>query len=555
MVSESESALGDLPTRWSQIDDATYNRPVQSLRKPWPGAPWYHFPVMGPKIDIGTAFVAGPLARSDPYISVRAGGPDGHRSELIERCAQLHYSRALFPAQVRLALDIAQRRGNAVIRASYVPTGVWPNGRNRYPYLKLEACDPLHYKVYPAWVTDLSQAILHGPEYDETVEDIQEKIDSGEYYDVEIRGGMSGPDEGDERLAQNREDNAVIPEHERVKCAEFYTTIDFDGEGRHWTVRYALDEIKILSIKECKYRRSACHDFYLHREYNRWYRERSRGSALLGPQYFANDMRNLTVWLSMYTAMRPMFGENWSLPDEVIQAEPGMVYPIERGGQVFTPQGQVDLAAFPALIQMARDDADVAARLSANSQGVALPGTRRTAAEVNRIGLGQDVTVDEDAANAGFGLAELTDYVVGDLLYENFDDWYPWYGSFLPQGLTKEDFDRPYSYEVSGQTFNSSPEAILQQAALLTQSLAQMMQMDPTIMQRYPEIIPGLLRSVVDVTVLSQKDTMLPTKEEEIAQRQMMEAMIGQISGAVQGSMGPLLSGPMLGLPSGAMAG
>ena len=545
MIQTARDARGELVERWRQIDDAAANRPVQSLAKPWPTAPWYHFPVVGPKIDMGTAFIAGPLSKVDPYVNVRSGGPTGQRADMIERALQLHYAKAKYPLQIQVGLDVMQRRGNSVLRATYMPSGFWPNGRTRYPYLKIDSADPLHFIVFPTFVATLDQTVLHGHLSDQTVDQIRKKKESGEYYEsVKIESGSATPDELDERIAQDRSGTSPDRKFEKVRYYELYSTLDFDGNGEEklWLVHYAWDDRQLLSIKPWKYRKSPCVDFFLHQEYNRWYREKCRGANLLGPQYFANDMRNLTVWLSMWTAMKPMFAENWSLPDDVIQAQPAMVYPIERGGQVFTPQGQVDLAAFPSLIQMARDDADIAGKMSANASGVALAGGRRSATEVNRVAAGQDAGVDTDTLNAGFGLSEMAEYVVGDLLYEHFEDWYPWYADALPQGLTKRDFDMPYWYEAQGEVVNATPEAMMQQVALMAQSLQSLAMMDPTILQRYPDLIPGLLRAATETLTLNQKDSLLPSIDEEKQQQQEI-----MYANALAGGMGEVLSLPMLG--------
>lgn len=511
MCEASVRQIGRLVSRWQEVDEASVGKYRETLRRPWPTAPVYHFPVVRPKLMQGTDFVANPLTQSDPLVIVKAGGPAGKRAYPVERALHLFHARAQYSEMVRYAMDVIQRRGKCYIRPTYNKY-TSQGGRNVWPSVTFDVFSPEHMRTYPAYANTVDEMIFIGHEYDAPLKDIQAKQKSGFFFaDVKSVGGR-GPDEWNERLLQDRSENEVKPEHSAVQCVEGFVKFDEDPEQRWWKVQLDPDSEHILRVSEYPHRKPWYIDCAIHLEYMRSLYENSRGSDLLGPQYYSNDMRNMTTWLALWNGMSPMFAQNGALPDDIQSAQPGMVYPLQYGGQMFTPQGRVDMQGLVELIQLAQNDSDFASGMSAQAGG-ASSRTRPTATEVMRIGQGQDAAVSGDMVHAGFGLSRLAEFTCCDLMYTYFDDWYAPFTDMLPK-LSQEDFDRPYWFEANGQS-PSMPALVFQQVNDMIGQLRGLVQIMPELTIRYPDLVPGLLRTGLEQINAAMKDTMMPDEEED----------------------------------------
>src|SRR3990167_554454 len=204
-----------------------------------------------------------------------------------------------------------------------------------------------------------------------------------------------------------------------------------------------------------------------------------------------------------------------------------MVYPIPWGSQVFSPQGRTDLGALPALIQLGQNDADFASGFAPQAGGM-YKATRPTATEVNKVSEGQNAGINDDVANMAFGIADMSEFLVGDLLFEHFEDWYPHFRGVLPN-ISQADFDRPYWYEANAVS-SAAPEQIFQQVSLMVGQLAQLIRVMPDLPMRFPELVPGLLKSALDATNIAQRDTMIPAEQDG----QLQDSLMGGISPAIE---------------------
>ena len=507
-IKASEEAVGRLKERWKEVDDAEALTPRQSLAKPWPSAPWYHFGVVRPKLQQGTSFVALPMTKADPYVVVRGGGPTGDRVDAVERALHWHLARAEFPRMVRMGLNVAQRRAKAVLRSTYIPSGI-QNGRIRFPKLSLETFSPEHIRQYPEWATDVEDCTLFGHVYETRLGAIETLQEAGYYLKDSVTTPAGEPDEYKEALLQDRKNQAATGKDITVRPGEFFMKFDEDDDQKWYQVQYDIDAQSFLRVVEYKrYRTPWYHDFYLHEEYGRWLFENSRGSDLLGPQYYSNDMRNLATWGAMYALIPPIFGPNGSLPDDIQQLKPGAFYPTNYGGQMWSPSGRVDLSMLPALIQMASNDVDIVSNFSANASGAYKGGEPPTATEVREAAFGQGQAVSDDAAYAGFGVSKMAEFCATELLYEHYDDWYPHFASVLPE-LKREDLDRPYLYEPNASSV-ALPGEVIQEVSALTKSIADLARFRPDLLDRYPKLFEGLMKAAIQaMDSIAQKDEML----------------------------------------------
>lgn len=544
---------------WAQLDDGQKNKSPQGLKPPYKGAPEYHFPVLEPNLDKGRAFIAQPLSKANPHILVHAGGPTGDRTGRVETALHTVLSRAGYSRWLRQAIDVAQRRGKSTIRALFESAEKLPNGRENPPGLRIDVYSPEHRVRYPNWAVRWQDVLCDGTRWECTVEEIKHLQEEGYYLkpDVEIVEGKE-EDALPEKFDQERQDDAVVPEHGAVTMRDLWVPGWMVGEHRKcwYRVWYWLSGMAVLRVEKWIQRRPPLFDFFLHEEYNRWLNERSRARSINGPQMYANDIRRLFVWATLYQVSPPAFGIGVGLPQTSQSYSPGTLYNLKNampGAQIVSLQQSMQLTPFPAMIELARQDAELASHLGMQAHGIRVGGST-TATEVNRTGLGQDVGIDEDVAYASFGLTEMAEYVCLDLLHDHYLDWYPWYADVLPRGIVRSDFDKMYYFKVNGEVASDTPEAVLAQTAQLTQAVASLMQMDPTLAMRYPDLAPGLLRAAVEAANRGNMDSLLPSPEEEETMRAQQEAMIGPF-GSYQDSVGGGLQLPVLGLPPGLMGG
>jgi hypothetical protein len=243
-----------------------------------------------------------------------------------------------------------------------------------------------------------------------------------------------------------------------------------------------------------------------------------------------------------------VFGQRWALPEDVSAIKPGMVVPMEGGGPVTTVQGRFDPAAFPSLAQLGRIMADDVGGVSAQGLGASLRQGNVTATESSNAAAGQMTGIEEDSANVCFGLTEMVEFIVGELLYQHYHEWEPAYRDVLPE-TSAEDFAHAYWYEANGQTPLNTPQAIQQQLQGLTQLLQVL---GPQTVQKIQAASPNfdmdLVRIALEATTLPGKETLLPTREEMASAEAQQGAVPNGQTPNPPGNGGPLQL-PGVGLP------
>lgn len=528
-INACEQIKAHLPERWDQVDKLADDFPIDSLEKPWETAPTYHFPVVGPRIRRGAAFIAQPMTKSTPYFIVRIGGVNSKRIDPVESILHFFLERANYSKNLRIILDQAQRRGESIAQLYYEKGYNLGNGRRKPGKLCMRAIDPANFVIHPNNIEAIEDSGMAGYRFSQRLQWAREMQDSGNYFDdPEVSGNQDDPvlvTYQHQTQLQSPAGNSVEkpkdgkePGDEVLDFYEVWIKKDLDGDGVEEQYQAVVTKTtrQLMMITPYQIDKPWFVKVALHEESGRFFNENSRGHQLVGPQFFGNDCRNMTVWCSMYTAMPPVYAQGWALPDEAGRSRPGQIVSLESGGQATQINSRFDPGAFPQLIQLARQDADDVGGVSGNGLGSSLQNKQTTATEASYAQMGQSIGVDEDSAWVGFGLCELG-LVALELLGENFDDWYEDYKDSLPE-VTKDDFFKPYILEVNGQTPLDTPQAVAQQVTQLLQVVAEVAQINPGIFQAYPNLVGGLLRAVIESSTLPGKDTILPTKEEEASQ-------------------------------------
>lgn len=540
MVQAVESSWAGLPDRWQQVDEYAKGQGAPSLKKPWPGAPEYNVAVMRPKLAMATAFACGAITKSNPFFIVRAGSTGANRCDEVERHLHFALEKGKMTMRLREASDVAHRRGKCIIRAEYVK----PTVARQKSYIALDVIDVSDFLRYPRSATTNKDAIMVGHRFDLTVREIKRRQESGEYFkDVPASGGAEvvpsktlAPD------LQSGADNASRPDDENVQMR----VCIFERDGELMSAEFDMDSNRLYKLEKYEYSIPNYFDFSFHVEYGKTYFENSKGADMIGVQQYTNDIHSLLIWASMRAAFPPVFADNWALPAERMNPSPGEIVSLVQGGQAWSPTGRIDLAAFPQLLGYADNWAERVSRVSANGNGQYIPNA--TATQSSLVAQGQAVGTDEEATVMGFGLVDLAEFIVHDLLYTYHKDWMKCYSDVLPD-VKRKDFDRTYVYELNGESPVDTPDMMFQQA----QALVQLLSSSPEIKQAFPDVAIKLFRAMVASSNLIGKDTLLPSPEEEQALGNPDQPFGLDVPGLPSGMDIPpdLLGGPIPEMPLG----
>ncbi len=504
MVNAVEMAWADLPERWEQVDDYARGKGAPSLKAPWPGAPQYNVAVMRPKLAMATAFACSALTKANPYFIVRAGSQGAGRCDEVERHLHFALERGKLTMRLREASDVAQRRGKAIVRAEYVKPAL-PRQKS---YIALDVIDPQDFLRYPRSATTNKDAIMVGHRFDLTVREIKKRQESGLYYkDVEVSGDSEiTPSKSLNADLQSNMDNASRPDDENVVMRYCI----FEHDGTLVEAEFDMKSNRLYRLAKYPYSMPNYFDFAFHVEYGKTYFENSKGSDLIGVQQYTNDIHSLLIWASLRAAFPPVFADNWALPSERMAPSPGEIVSLTQGGQAFSPTGRIDMAAFPQLLGYADNWADRVSRVSANGNGQYIPNA--TATQSSLVAQGQAVGTDEEATVMGFGLSDMAEFIVHDLLYTHHRDWMRCYADVLPK-IEKKAFDSTYVYELNGESPVNTPDMMFSQV----QALTGMLQSSPEIKAAFPDVAQKLFRAAVLSSSLIGKDSLLPSPEEELS--------------------------------------
>lgn len=535
MITACETEKDNFRPVWKQVDRSNRNQTEDSLEKPWPGAPTYQIAVVGPRIERATAFIVGPMTAALPWWLVRAGGPAAKRIDSLETVLHYHLKRAKYGLHVRQAVTLAQLRGKSVImpyfeagEGSYgASDGVSQPahlreepGKAKRPKLCLRAIDVQDHVVYPNYATLIEDCVMTGHRFAKPAQWVEEKQKAGEYFpDVVVRGGSQlQRGGGDSALDKNSQgSNAMRPEHQAVEIYQVVALLDPLKTGKHawYLIELYKDRNAVLRIESYRYSRPWYFDVFLNQEYGRLLNENSRGRNLMGPQMFTRDVVHMQVWGS-YQASNPItFADKWALPEDVSSVPPGAIVPMEGGGgSVHQLQSKYDAGAFPGLTQYAREMADDVGGVSGQGMGAPLKTGHTTATESQNAAQGQMMGVDEDAANVAFGLTDMVEFIVGDLLFQHYNEWAPAYEGVLPE--TKiEDFAQLYWFEINGQTPLNTPQAKQQAIVGLSQLLTALgPDAMPKIEAANPNFAVDIVRAYIQNSEIDGKDSIMPTEEE-----------------------------------------
>lgn len=549
MVYADEQAKGLLLKSADQVDELWLGRKVRPVDPPWEGAPTFNQQTMRNKIDGVLANIVLPWAKSDPFFIVKASGEAGTRVDNVETTLHKFLKDAKWDLKLAEIVSLGLRRGKCPAKLEYRPAAV-KRKRTSPPGLDITPIDTQYFRIYPNTAETFDQARLVGDVIQVPVSWVEDRQESGWFF-------------GDEKVASNAPKNLTMgakggdkqqstsnAEFERDQPVDLFVGLyadDLDEEEEEvwYEIVLAIDDARLLFIREHDSEAELYHDFFTHRETGRYYNESSPGTLLVDTHHWVNFNGDMTGWISMWAGIPPLVGIGSGFDDERIYVRPGEMIMLDEGSSFTSMGGHAQVEAFPKLIELSRRTADETSRLSQNGLGGNLR-SNTTATEAQQVAMGQATGI-ESYQLLGFvhGAVSLAKSAL-KLLGENFDDWYPEFQDVLPEGLTADDFLADYYVEINGQTPVDTPMATMQQATQFLTAYKECAQLNPDLVRLYPDVPAEVLRSVLESTTLSNKDKAMPTREEEaqrkaqLAQEKQMQAQMlrSQFEAQLQANFG-----------------
>lgn len=536
MIYQAETTMPKVNTVADEVDEIYLGRHVPSMTPLFPGAPEYNAKTLGNKLKQLVSFVAGPMVALDPYFIIRAGGPKGNPIDAVQSALHYFLYQARYALHLEETINLVARRGRCPVRVTYHGRKSSADGTQvEAGHLEFMPIDTKYLRLYPNNTTDIKKARLFGYIYQPRVREIDEEQRAGRYFsDIKIRNGieklqMMGEPGG---YWQQSTTNAIYRQDDPADIFDGVLRKDLDGDGFEelYHVRVAKWQRVLLRIEKFQLNRPWYADFFFEREHGRYINENSVAIDLIDPHKFVNDCLNLMVQGSMSSLASPMFTDAWTLDDEVTRPVPGKVYAVEGLGKVYSNGTRTDLAVFPKLYELGRDVADETGKVSQNGLGANLaPGT--TATEASQVAQGQNIGIRGVSNKVAYGCVDVA-MIALELLGRNFNDWWQDYQDVVPQ-LTQQDLLQRYWIEVNGTNPVDTPQAVIQQVQAILEVVQTMMQMaaqgsQNPILAQYPDILKKLLRCVLESSSLANKESILPTPEEEAAMDQQQMAAHAQ---------------------------
>ena len=529
MVYQDETQTSKLDDIATSIDELYLGYHRESLTPLWEDAPQYNAKTLGNKVKQLVTMIAGPMTALDPYFILRAGGPAAKPIDAVQMVLHKFLHDAKYSLALEESVNLVARRGRCATRVTYHPRKESKDGsRVKKGHIEILPIDVRYVRLYPNNTKTIKDARLFGYISQPRVREIDEMQRSGDYFsDVKIRAGTQKLQRMADGGISRQPDitNAIYREDDAVDIFDGILKKDLDGDGFEelYYVVVAKWQMALLKCEPFQCDQDWFADFFFEREYGRYRNEVSVASDLEDVHLFVNDSLNLMVQGSTYAVAPPMFGD-FSLDDEVIRTSPGELRNVEGGGKIFSNQGRIDVTAFKDLYEIGENIADETAKVSQNGLGGTLnQGSPVTATEAQQAASGQRAGIMGYAKNIAYGAVDIARITL-ELLGRNIDDWYLDYRDVLPE-VTAKDLLTDYWIQVNGEVPQDTPSVVLEQIQSIIQLISSMIQISQMaaqspLLQAYPDILTNLLRSAIEATDLPNKESILPTKEEEASMGQ-----------------------------------
>lgn len=509
-VLPSLEAQGELPDRRQKNYSIQRNEPGSSgQQKIAPNYKPWHVPFTQPRVDIIAGSLYQRFTAIDPMVQCVPIGLTGlSQASEMERLVQAALSNADLDTQLPLGAQTAAVCGVTLFR-------YYPDDEKG---MCLDVIHPDDFMVYPSTVRSVKDCTTCGHGFWQTVEQIEEKEESGEYLEG-CSEGLTGRKVASEDLpgspliARAQPERGVVrPEDMGVRCWELVTRIDTgekdeDGSevGKAWYKVVVTESVpRLLEVKRLEYSRPWYFEGRLHVEWGGFWPEGSIAQNLQGMQHLYTDLHNALV-AGSFSAMSPrVILSGGVLGEKMFTMGFGDVFQANGPINVSVIPSAFNPGVLPQMIQEVDAKGDAIARVSRISQNRQLKG-RTTAHEAEMLyQQGEDSEV-QYAAHFSRPIKEMAEFTqeCARVHPDFFRHHYP------QAPISPEALNGTYRMEVAGRTQSNLPQTVidkLQQAlgtATQVNQLKMAMHMNPVYdEEKIGDMIMNALELSVNVDAL-----------------------------------------------------
>lgn len=553
-IEEARSARAQLSERWKLNECFVFNKNVPTPRLPWPGAQYFHIPLVGPRLMQRKANIVATITSQDPIWRFSAIGAPGS-TEAVEQTFQFHLDVSGYREMLDKAVMLAMVTNQAIVRVTFQehPRGfLGASHTGYYTGLVFDVIHPDYFVVWPATESGILNARLCGHAFDVRKRDVEALQKKGFYLD--------GPLGESDDVSTLRATHVGEPDKQTSVSGTFADQVltlwdvlwrdDLDGSGDDRLYRLIVEPQSntVLLAEPYRYTFPWYVSLSIRWEPGRFWSESSPAQDAQGLQILVNTLVNEYIWGIQMASRPPVMVENWALKD-LEGYEPGEYRNIKNLGKAMPVPTMFNAQGYNYIIDLVRSLSDSATKTSETLTGAPAMGKESTATEQNikfqafQIGAADDITAMTP------GLKRLT-LVCLDLLKANFAVWKDNYGDKV--GVSSvEELDQPFTIELSGKSPADSPQLQSEQAQMLLQLAlaAPQLGIDPL----------SLVKTIVNATSLPNKQELLrgfdmqtaqaaQANDGELAQLLQNLSMAG-FQGLVPGDGGEAGPGPVDGLP------
>jgi hypothetical protein len=535
MIEAAQDMKGNIGDRWTNLEERYRGEPDgQGLQVHDDSEP-LAVNIIAPRVDALVTKVCQPLTSQKPYFSASGYASDRNRILENENVVQFCFERARYHSVVRRATRMTCMAAPAIFRVRFLN-----DPELRFTGPTLELIHPNDFCIYPLIQGDVEKAKLVGHRDFVRVQEIKEKQSSGEYWDTETVYGGDDPQSWESGRSSDwsltsEASGIVEPDDEQVERWQVIVKMDLDGDGKEeryhavvaLTSRVLLDlqfygaEVEIeeptgeigqdeagmpVPVMEV---RTELQPFSRVWYFPHFVKEPAHGEFfqanppvqdLIPCQATYSDGMTLLVEGGKSQAFPCGFVEGpTQLTKEAIRYKPGEYHYLPTGAKITFVEPGFNPSVWPALLEMAKADADALLRISQNGTGQTMG---KSATEAGILQTNQEEGADEYRDNAAQSGEQIADFM-RELCFLHYDQMKEAHGDGFPCN-DPQTLAEPLQWEGTGKTSSTLPQVVAQNF----QEILQLIQI-PGMVQATGMDLPALVKAYV-------KTKKLPIPDEDL---------------------------------------
>jgi len=505
IIESVDTEIGSLTTRW-KVNQQYYNNDpsVLPVSSAIPEMTPQVFPFVQPRLDSISDQICSAVCNNEPYLIGKRRG-ESKRNESVENTVQFFWNIGKLNEALEVVSPITGVTNLGIIRQTFqVHQRDFLAGRNQnvetnytgdvgFAGLVYDVIPPEDFVIFKAAIKGIETAPCVGHRFFLLRAEIDEFRDAGIYYEHDELTSDS-TDEND--IGRSSTFSKLSPgavsdkDTDAIKMYELYIKYKFDDDKnqRWYKVIYAKTSGEILRVDEWQYSRPPYFDFrWKPRQYGNFYPSSSVAQDLQGLAWQFSNLSNVAVYGAWFNALPIIANSGMSEGTQPLVA--GSM--IGTNGNEVTPiQSQFNLSAIFPMLQQISDVGDSVGGMT--RAGMAMASTAKTATQQMSEDAGQANRVGGYIRRYGDALADMA-CAAQELLYANFDTWYPIYGQEVPI-TDAEELIAPMQWQLQNQNPQQSPMQKLQNLQMLSQmAMADQSQMVQNVMQLIAQFISQVI--------------------------------------------------------------